>query len=284
MKKFLIAILFICFLLPSNFCTAESDTFNREIPYRVFVRGFTAFSQEDQTAYQALSEISGYHWIINNQEAFNNFQANYCSGIPGYEPYDFSKDIILATVLFGAKPTYCTASDILRVCTQDNYIYPEFSNDPADYIYAINNSGIGHFFVTLLIITRSDLPANLENPVYPGFLDQLEAEVSDTERLEALANTFANAYFAGKADVIAGMLTEPYPYPRDLFYAGQTSSFRLKGLERVADEEEIGSRRTIEAEFVNPQTQDSFLYLCMEFIKESDNPDGWKVQFFGIDA
>ena len=38
------------------------------------------------------------------------------------------------------------------------------------------------------------------------------------------------------------------------------------------------------AEFVNPHTQDSFFYLDMEFIKESDSQDGWKVQFFGIDA
>lgn len=109
-------------------------------------------------------------------------------------------------------------------------------------------------------------------------------ENTDKAKLEALANTFANAYFAGRADVVAGMLTEPYPYPRDLFYAGQVSSFRLKGLDHVADEEEIGARRTIVAEFVNPHTQDSFFYLDMEFIKESDNQDGWKVQFFGIDA
>jgi hypothetical protein len=109
-------------------------------------------------------------------------------------------------------------------------------------------------------------------------------ENTDRAKLEALANTFANAYFAGRADVVAGMLTEPYPYPRDLFYAGQVSSFRLKGLDHVADEEEIGAIRTIVAEFVNPHTQDSFFYLDMEFIKESDSQDGWKVQFFGIDA
>ena len=35
MKKLLVAILFICFLLPSNFCMAESDSFPQEIPYRV---------------------------------------------------------------------------------------------------------------------------------------------------------------------------------------------------------------------------------------------------------
>ena len=111
-----------------------------------------------------------------------------------------------------------------------------------------------------------------------------KAKMSDTRKLYALSNDFASAYFAGRADVIAGMLTDPYPYPRSLDYAGQASSFRLKGLEQVAYEEEIGTRRTIEAEFVNPQTKDSFIYLCMEFIKESDDPDGWKVQFFGIDA
>ena len=116
-----------------------------------------------------------------------------------------------------------------------------------------------------------------------GF-EAAKAKTSDTRKLAALSNDFASAYFSGRADVIAGMLTDPYPYPRDLFYAGQATSFRLMGLEQVANEEEIGTRRTIEAAFVNPQTKDSLIYLCMEFIKESDSPDGWKVQFFGIDA
>ena len=344
MKKLLIAMLCICFLLPCSAALAkevplpEANTdaeillpgFEWYCDYEALIRaaeenGLPTDLGSKNDMVDSRASISPHWNVYRNDSAYVSSSEKNCGGSILFDGTDFeifgcSADQITMHIFVepGFEISQYQESGAARLYLAEFWIHAENAAEIYEDLLAklkeqygenpmedetgacwINGKGAvlgisekivvgapdyNHVRITMMASGAEDRLNNVAKVRNADGFEAAKAEMSDTRKLAALSNDFASAYFAGRADVIAGMLTEPYPYPRDLSYAGQASSFRLKGLERVADEEEIGTRRTIEAEFVNPQTKDSFIYLCMEFIKESDSPDGWKVQFFGIDA
>ena len=138
------------------------------------------------------------------------------------------------------------------------------------------NSGALHYYVTILVISREDLPADLANPVYTD-----KGVTEDRLEVEAITNTFADAWFAGDTETIARYLVSPYQYnSHDVFSGGGEVSEKktIKGLERIGNEE-IGAEKTVEVEFKTSKYPDMYMYLHIEYIKQTD---GWKISFYSL--
>ena len=273
-KTILLSCIVICLIVSSaDFASCSAD--QEEIPFRYLYRGFTPVSWEDSGKRSAFSEASAVGaWLIEDEEALLNFCSVFCSGAPFFEEYDFSKDCMLARISFGAKSSYNISSDVESVFIENDYLDMRFSNDYTKYFYALN-SEVLHYCVTILIISREDLPADPANPVY---IDRGVTE--DRLEVEAITHTFAEAWFAGDTETIAKYLVKPYAYNSHDVYSegGEVSEEKtIKGLERIG-KEQIGAEKTVEVEFKTSKYPDMYLYLHIEFIKQTD---GWKVSFYG---
>ena len=275
-KTILVSCIVICLSVSSagfTNCTAD----NEEIPFRYLYRGFTSVSWEETGKISAFSEASaGGAWLIEDDEALRSFGNIFAPGAPFYEEYDFTRDYMLARISFGAKPSYNISSDVESVFIENDYRDMRFSNDYTKYIYALNSEAL-HYCVTILIISREDLPADPANPVY---IDKGVTE--DRLEIEAIANRFAEAYFTGDTSTIGTYLVSPYQYnSHDVFSEGGeiSSEKAIKGLEAVGDEQ-IGARKTVWVEFKTSKYPDMYIYLRIDFIKHED---GWKVDFYGLE-
>ena len=74
------------------------------IDFRMIYRGFTAVSLDDTENYE---RFCGYGTkMIASEEEWSSFMAAYCPGIPYYETWDFSQDVLVTSVSHGAKPAF----------------------------------------------------------------------------------------------------------------------------------------------------------------------------------
>ena len=265
----------ICLLVSSaGFASCFAD--HKEIPFRYLYRGFTPVTWEDSGKRAAFSEASAVGaWLIEDEEALLNFCSVFCSGAPFFEEYDFTRDCMLARIYSGAKSSYNASSDVESVYIENDYLDMQFSNDYTKYFYALN-SEVLHYCVTILIISREYLPADPANSVY---IDRGVTE--DRLEIEAITNKFADAWFAGDTFTIGTYLVSPYQYnSHDVFSEGGEVSEKktIKGLERIGNEE-IGAEKTVEVEFKTSKYPDMYMYLHIEYIKQTD---GWKISFYSL--
>lgn len=107
---------------------------------------------------------------------------------------------------------------------------------------------------------------------------------SDAVQIEKIANRFARAYFDGDDDTLKQFLTESYAW--EIETCQNTDGFDkisiidIKGLSDIR-EKNIGDVCVISIEYQESETNDMYLYLTIEFVKEEV---GWKVQFYGIEG
>ena len=277
-ERQLLTFLLLISLFISAFCLAGSYAEAVEIPFRYLYRGFTPISLEDNGKRAAFSTVSsGGTWLIKEEETLLTFFNNFCPGAPSYEEYDFSRDCMLARVYFGAKPTYNVAQNVDAVILENDYLDIQFNNDYTSYIYALNKD-VANYYVTIVIVSREDIPEFLANPVY---IDK--GVTADRLEIEAITYRFTDAYFSGDTFTIGTYLVSPYQYnSHDVFSeGGEVSSEKtVKGLEAIGNEQ-IGVRKTVWVEFKTSKYPDVYIYLRIEFIKQEN---GWKVDFYGLEG
>lgn len=134
------------------------------IDFRYLYRGFTPVRLDDR---EAFADFTGFGTkIILNEEDWSAFMGSYCPGIPYYEPWDFSGDYLIASIVQGARPTYTSSNLITGLSWSDGCFLFEYENDPTGYIYALNDGDTVHFYVEVLIASREDLPGDIEDMIY----------------------------------------------------------------------------------------------------------------------
>lgn len=149
---------------PDTFSSAIEMTDSECIDFRCLYRGFTAIQLNDTAAFEAFSEIGTR--ILLSEEDWNAYMGKFCPGIPYYESCDFSKECLLASVVMGARPSYAQSRDLISLKVENGCFVPEYEDDPAACIYALNSNDTTHFYVEVLILNRQDLPSNIEDLVY----------------------------------------------------------------------------------------------------------------------
>lgn len=129
---------------------------------------------------------------------------------------------------------------------------------------------------------HSDDSAGMEDESAESSEANMAEEPSDDrEELKRLSKEFAEIYFNRDVDKIPGYLTVPYEWDHKEVYPhdGAAPDYTIKGLDTV-EETDIGSVKTVWAEFKSSEQDDYFQYLRMEFIKQED---GWKIKFYGLE-
>ena len=155
---------------------APSASAEKEIPFQYLYRGFSAIRREDTEAFSAFDWVTGER-IIQTEEAWHDFMAAYCPGIFYDVSVDFSDECLLAVTSMGAKSTFATMPDILaiRVSGGELQIQLEFDTDAG--VYALNTGETTHFALNIVVVRRSDLPADPdEDIVYTGMPDETDGE------------------------------------------------------------------------------------------------------------
>ena len=134
------------------------------IDFRYLYRGFSTISLDDMAAFEAFSGFGTK--LILNEEDWSTFMGSYCPGIPYYDTCDFSKECLIASVIQGARPTYANSNTITRLSWGEDHFVFEYDNNPANYIYALNGDNGTHFYVEIIIVSRADLPDDIDNLVF----------------------------------------------------------------------------------------------------------------------
>ena len=115
--------------------------------------------------------------------------------------------------------------------------------------------------------------------------ESANADAGDVEKIRAIVENFADAYFNGDTEAVQGFLTDSFLQEPAVYEGtGTVRDFELKGLsEDAVKEHEDGTYE------VNPQLQfrdsarsaDSYQYLDFVFVKQDGE---WKIQSYGLDG
>ncbi len=124
-----------------------------EVDFRYIYRGFTAVSLNDREMFEKFMGFGTQ--IIATEEEWDAFMASYCPGIPYYEPWDFSEDYLCASIVSGASPTYASSNTTTRLFLENGRFLPEFENNPANYVCAMNTAEYTHFFVEVMAVSKA---------------------------------------------------------------------------------------------------------------------------------
>ena len=75
------------------------------------------------------------------------------------------KITVYADFNFLAEPQEIGILGYEHVRGNDHFVF-EYDNNPANYIYALNGDNGTHFYVEVIIVSRADLPDDVEGFVY----------------------------------------------------------------------------------------------------------------------
>lgn len=145
----------------------EESTEKKEIDFEYFYRGFTPVGAGiDDISQEELEEILG-GCLILSEEDWIAFEQKYCppAGALSYPDFD-EKCFYVEFCLYGAKSTFVTSSDIEAVEVQENHIYTRIVEDRTKDIWALNTNGIGHLFMNIIVLNRSDIPTDVDEMIY----------------------------------------------------------------------------------------------------------------------
>ncbi len=124
------------------------------------------------------------------------------------------------------------------------------------------------------------LPTDIQEP---GSVENGgEALSTDGQEIKDIVEVFATVYFSGDKDRIQNYLTTPFEWDIDVYEgdADTVSDMTIKGLTEIG-EKAIGDICAVSLEYKDSAKSDTFRYLTIELIKQSD---GWKIQFYGIEG
>ena len=144
--------------VPDQTPVNEPEAEGVPIDFRMIYRGFTAVSLDDTENYERFCAYGTK--MIASEEEWSSFMAAYCPGIPYYETWDFSQDVLVTSVSHGAKPGYNQADVITSVKWNGSYVVMEYSNDPANFVYALNpmsDEVMMNFYIEVIAVSRKDV-------------------------------------------------------------------------------------------------------------------------------
>ena len=105
---------------------------------------------------------------------------------------------------------------------------------------------------------------------------------ADGQEIKGIVEAFAAVFFSGDRESIKNYLTTPFEWDIDVYEgaADMVSDTSVKGLTEI-DEKDIGDTCVVSLEYKDSAKSDTFRYLTIKLIKQSD---GWKIQFYGIEG
>ena len=141
----------------NNDTATDSDS----IGFEYFFRGFITLEGDQAESYPHET------CIIETDEDWHDFMDKYVPGIPYYSSMDYSKEYLVVSILFPAKPSYSIGADIKTFKVTQEYLEPEYVNYGAsgisNGIYAENTEDITHCFVNISKVKKNDIPENIVN-------------------------------------------------------------------------------------------------------------------------
>lgn len=136
-----------------------------EIGFRVLYQGFTAVGLDDAELRSEFDALPG-EGFITDEESWYAFCESFCPGIWYFEDFNFTDNCLLYAVSMGAKPSFAVGHGVESVTLGASGVQVNFagnSGDNGSSVYALNTADTVHYFITLLILDRSQLPSELEN-------------------------------------------------------------------------------------------------------------------------
>lgn len=124
----------------------------REVAFRYIYRGFTAVPLNDHEVLERFVDFN--QQIIITEEEWSAFMDSYCPGIPYNEPWDFSKDYLIAYITQAASPAYTKADCITSLVLENGGFTPKYEDDPPNYVYALNSEEYTHFYVEVIAVSK----------------------------------------------------------------------------------------------------------------------------------
>lgn len=181
MRFFKKSLIFFCFLFLITVCTYELDVNNKiayakalqtnskkakSIPFQYFFRGFVTLKENQAEAYPHGT------YIIESNGAWHDLMNKYVPGIPYYVSVDYSKECLVFSVLYAAKPIYINGADIETFKLNENKLEPVYVNNKtlgvSNGIYSLNIDGIEHCYVNIVKISRKYISKNARNIYHKG--------------------------------------------------------------------------------------------------------------------
>ena len=163
MKRSLMCCL--CIILISGLLTGCSDSAaNPSVPdgieYEYYYRGFTPITEE--TDVDAFNSVLGTR-VILAEEDWQSFTQKFCPTAGALIPPDFTKECLVAiSSMYGSRASESASSDIESIVVNDGEILVASDDDMSERIYAINISGVGHWFVNVVKVNKNDIPTNVD--------------------------------------------------------------------------------------------------------------------------
>lgn len=121
-----------------------------------------------------------------------------------------------------------------------------------------------------------------ENPESDRVENKEETLSADAQEIKGIVETFAAAFFRGDKEDIQDHLTIPFEWDVDVYEgaADTVCDTSIKGLTAI-DKNDIGDTCVVSLEYKESAQSDTFQYLTIILIKQSD---GWKIKFYGIEG
>ena len=129
------------------------------ISWKYFYRGFTSVNAKEPI-FNQFKKMEGGHIIVTD-DAWHDFMGVYCPGIPYDISVDYSKQCLIAIISQGSKPTYSVSCDIKSINVSNGELDIQQNNfDTSTDICALNSDGSEHFFINIVVVSKSDIPLN----------------------------------------------------------------------------------------------------------------------------
>jgi len=169
MKKVTMFAILIALIITTVSCSPKTNNNeasnsvknSSEISFNYFFRGFITLKNNQIEAYPHDT------FIIESEEDWHAFMDKYVPGIPYDLSVDYSKECLVFSSVFPARPFYSIGADIKAFKMNDNELEPEYDdstpNGNSNGIYAQNIDDIMHCFVNIVKINKGDIPKSAKN-------------------------------------------------------------------------------------------------------------------------
>jgi len=160
--RFKLAIcLFTCLLLLSGCATGNNKAESVLIDFEYFYRGFTPVVNEQED--MDFDSILGAY-LIKSEADWQSFSREFCPTAGALETPDFSEKCLIAVSdIYGSRAHENISREIGTVKVADNEIIVTTKDSTSMSVYAINSNGIGHLFINVIVVDRSEIPENISN-------------------------------------------------------------------------------------------------------------------------
>jgi hypothetical protein len=141
------------------------------IPFEYFYRGFTPVVSDSSAVYGA-SEFEAVLGIsvLLTEEDWLDFADRFCPFALHYSLPDFSREcLVAASGMYGSTASANSSFAIATIsCADGALVMTADGAHPAERIHALTLNNIGHWFVNVVKIKKSDLPPEVKDVYVSG--------------------------------------------------------------------------------------------------------------------